>query len=475
MADDVIFVRRGKDLVSLAAASYEAEAVLQSLLEQHPQLLAGYQMSRGDPRRFLLVRREAPIPDRDGAAGRWSIDHLFLDQDAVPTLVEVKRSSDARIRREVVGQMLDYAANGTRYWGEGTLRQLFDRTCAEMGRDPGAVLEEVIGVNGDVDAFWVQAERNLRGGVLRLVFVADVIPDELRAVIEFLNARMHDTEVYGVEVRRYGDAEAGECFVPRLIGATAIAAAEKRPLTSLGEKMQSAGPEVTAAAERLRTLGEELGLPVVSIPASLRLCDDLGSVVLLYPTTACWSSPSTVCGRPGMKSRPPACGRPCSRSPGTPGRSPTSHPASGAERPSPTGKRSPRSYGTSSASEPRSAPQTPSPDHGCMSPRYEGKPRSQPDTAQLEIWSGGRRAEMYRVDITADLNDEDDTGYVWTFLDEARDPGQIKPGAIVIAGDQDAAAVCQVIDLTPAGDGTIVHLRLLPGLVDDYGPVKFPV
>jgi hypothetical protein len=33
-----------------------------------------------------------------------------------------------------------------------------------------------------------------------------------------------------------------------------------------------------------------------------------------------------------------------------------------------------------------------------------------------------RSAEMYRVDITADLNDEDHTGYVWTFLDEARDP-----------------------------------------------------
>lgn len=28
---------------------------------------------------------------------------------------------------------------------------------------------------------------------------------------------------------------------------------------------------------------------------------------------------------------------------------------------------------------------------------------------------------MVKVDITADLNDEDDTGYVWTFLDEARD------------------------------------------------------
>ena len=75
---------------------------------------------------------------------------------------------------------------------------------------------------------------------------------------------------------------------------------------------------------------------------------------------------------------------------------------------------------------------------------------------------------MYHVDITADLNDEDETGYVWTFLDEARDPGQIKPGTLVVAGDEDAAAICQVIDLTPAGDGTIVHLKLQPGLVDDY-------
>jgi hypothetical protein len=79
-----------------------------------------------------------------------------------------------------------------------------------------------------------------------------------------------------------------------------------------------------------------------------------------------------------------------------------------------------------------------------------------------------RSAEMYRVDITADLNDEDHTGYVWTFLDEARDPAQIRPGAIIIAGDEETAAVCQVIDLAPAGDGTIVHLKPLPGLVEDY-------
>lgn len=75
---------------------------------------------------------------------------------------------------------------------------------------------------------------------------------------------------------------------------------------------------------------------------------------------------------------------------------------------------------------------------------------------------------MYRVDIIADLNEEDHTGYVWTLLDEARDPAQIRPGAIVVAGDEDAAAVCQVVDLVPAAATTIVHLKLLPGLVEDY-------
>ena len=75
---------------------------------------------------------------------------------------------------------------------------------------------------------------------------------------------------------------------------------------------------------------------------------------------------------------------------------------------------------------------------------------------------------MIAVDITADLNDEDETGFVWTFLDEARDPSIIVPGAIVMAGDADAPAVAEVVDLVEKPSGTIVHLRLLPGTLEDY-------
>jgi hypothetical protein len=72
------------------------------------------------------------------------------------------------------------------------------------------------------------------------------------------------------------------------------------------------------------------------------------------------------------------------------------------------------------------------------------------------------------VDIKADLNAEDQTGYVWAFLDEARDPSLITPGALVVAGDEEAPAVAVVVDLVEHTNGTIVHLDVLPGAVDRY-------
>jgi hypothetical protein len=87
-------------MVVLSELPYDDEAVLQILLEKYPNVLAG---DSGDSanRRWVLVRREMGVASEEGGATRFSLDHLFLDQDAVPTLVEVKRSSDTRIRREV--------------------------------------------------------------------------------------------------------------------------------------------------------------------------------------------------------------------------------------------------------------------------------------------------------------------------------------------------------------------------------------
>lgn len=111
MSNEVYLLNDQGKMKEMVHSLYESEDILQSLVADYPQLLAGEQMNPDNPMRWVLVSREMSVGDDETNQSRWSIDHLFLDQEAVPTLVEVKRSSDTRIRREVVGQMMDYAAN----------------------------------------------------------------------------------------------------------------------------------------------------------------------------------------------------------------------------------------------------------------------------------------------------------------------------------------------------------------------------
>lgn len=74
----------------------------------------------------------------------------------------------------------------------------------------------------------------------------------------------------------------------------------------------------------------------------------------------------------------------------------------------------------------------------------------------------------YQVDLDVDFANEDETGYIWVFLDEAREPENIIPGAVLTLREGEDLAMGQVIDLVPAADGTIVHIELLPGAVEEY-------
>jgi hypothetical protein len=226
MSGGVFLLRGEDDLVEMVEQPYDSEDILQALIARFPSLLAGDQLDAAAPRKWVLLEREAGLPDDEDAAGRWSVDHLFVDQDAIPTLVEVKRSSDTRIRREVIGQMLDYAANAVVYWPVERLRGVFEARCGGAGLDPAAELAPLLDEAGDVDAFWEQAGANLRAGRVRLVFVADVIPRELRRVVEFLNGQMSPAEVIAIEVRQYV-GPGMKTLVPRVIGQTAEVEARK--------------------------------------------------------------------------------------------------------------------------------------------------------------------------------------------------------------------------------------------------------
>lgn len=264
---DVIFLRVGDLLQPIGRSEYASEDLLQLLLQQHPDLLSGEQLRPGDPIRWLFVAREAGIADAEGGGDRWSLDHLFLDQDAIPTLVEVKRSTDTRIRREVVGQMLDYAANATSWWPPRKIRELALR---QHGTEAalGAAVAALKGAAPDdvdvIDAYWAEVDRNLGAGRLRLLFVADRIPNELRRIIEFLNTHMPSIEVLGVEIAQYKEGTA-EAFVPRVVGQTQAASDARQPMkgkaTAAGF-LASCPPEFQPAFEALLSGAESRGLTV---------------------------------------------------------------------------------------------------------------------------------------------------------------------------------------------------------------------
>ena len=215
MPDD-IFHLRGSELVRLRSERYEAEALLQQMLAEHPDVLASG--SGGEP--LLLVNREVAIADTEDGAGRWSIDHLFVDAAAMPTLVEVKRSTDTRLRREVVGQLLDYAAHATAYWSAAELRATYEAAVQKAGEDPDERLVAFVGEPDVAESFWQQVEDNLRAGKVRLVLVSDDIPKEVRRVIEFLNEQMSPAEALAVEVKQYVSEGGERTLVPRRIGET---------------------------------------------------------------------------------------------------------------------------------------------------------------------------------------------------------------------------------------------------------------
>jgi hypothetical protein len=218
---DQIFTVGPSGFQALDPEAYQGEAELQKLLAVHPELLAV------ERRRWLLIRREVPVPADQGGSNKWSLDHLFLDDEAVPTFIETKLATNPGIRREVVGQMLDYAANGSVYWPIKQIRGWFEDTVNAGGGNADSALAAFLGDGLEPHAFWEQARVNLEAGRLRLLFVADRIPAELQRIVEFLNEQMANTEVLAVEIRRYASKGGQATIVPRVLGLTSKAQSKK--------------------------------------------------------------------------------------------------------------------------------------------------------------------------------------------------------------------------------------------------------
>lgn len=259
MSEKIFAVGIGNELTEMVRAPFSNEDLFQKLLADHPAILTGSTDSAP-----LLIKRELGVPDAEGGGGRWSLDHLYVDDQGVPILVEVKRASDSRLRREVVGQMLDYAANGSAYWTKESLIAAFEATCAAGKQNSTDVLMEFTAERfATPDAFWDEVAANLSAGQIRMLFVADLIPVELERIIYFLASQLKFAEIEAVRIDHYVGSNGVRVLAPtsirlpreaRRLAASATASDRKPPIDTeewLVRLSETCGSDKAEAARKL--------------------------------------------------------------------------------------------------------------------------------------------------------------------------------------------------------------------------------
>lgn len=201
-------------LVALNEEGYDHEDDLQALIAHDHSLLCGNQITPDNPRRWILVDREVNItPDPNGAY-RWRVDHLFIDQDGLPTIVEAKRGKNREKRRTIVGQVLEYAAYSA-FFPRDDIRAMFEANANDPVAELGKLFESEAS-DDQINRFWNTVCTNLAEGRLRLMLVADDIPDETCRVASFLNDRLCDIAVFAIQVENPG-ATTGDVPPARIV------------------------------------------------------------------------------------------------------------------------------------------------------------------------------------------------------------------------------------------------------------------
>ncbi|HEY8700762.1 MAG TPA: hypothetical protein VIM08_07330 [Arthrobacter sp.] len=258
-------------------AGYALESELQEILAAHPELIPGVSPVARTCREFQSEVGPADI--------------VVVDSTGELTLVECKLASNPQIRREVVGQMFDYASRLWKMdveefaakWRVRTSRPLFIDDA-----DGGISLRESLA-------------RNLAEGRFRIVLAVDVINPALKRMVEYLNAMAGPaTSVIAVEYSRLRQGSV-EILMPHVYGqelAEARSAPESRDLIAWDEDTYSSWLQehdsgnldrfefflTTARLAGLPFVGSTTITPAGGLPIFDRGSNRLGTVNFYYFT-----------------------------------------------------------------------------------------------------------------------------------------------------------------------------------------------
>lgn len=204
MNGKIFKIRDDNELVAIHEEKHKNEYDFQTLIARYPDLIPGDQIDGENPRQWLFIGREID-----------NMDLFFLDQDGIPTIVEVKQGINNEVYREVVAQILDYGSNLV------SLQSVEKTIIPRIESNNSINFEKFLGDNDiNEEEFWEKVKNNLKEEKMRLVVASDDVPRNLQKIIEFLNNKTEESiEVLAVEIKKYIDDKTGtKILVPRLIG-----------------------------------------------------------------------------------------------------------------------------------------------------------------------------------------------------------------------------------------------------------------
>jgi hypothetical protein len=150
-----------------------------------------------------------------------AIDNFMVTPSGLPVLVECKLWRNPEGRREVVGQILDYAKELSRWSSSDLQREVRGR----LKRDGNPLLEMVQAVDPTVDEiqFNDALTANLRRGRFLLLIVGDGIREGVEAIAEYLHAHAGLHFSLGlVELPIYVLPDGGRLVAPRVLARTTV-------------------------------------------------------------------------------------------------------------------------------------------------------------------------------------------------------------------------------------------------------------
>lgn len=183
-------------------ASYTDEGALQQLLLESPDLIPGVDSAAVVDELYL---------------GVGSVDLVAVEPSGSISVVECKLAANSEARRAVIGQILSYAA---------ALRGLsYEEFDSRFQRRGGQALQDVVeSIAAEELPEWSGEEfraavaSNLASGSFRLVIAVDVITEELKGIVEYLNTHTtSEVEMLAFELGYVADADV-EILLPRAHG-----------------------------------------------------------------------------------------------------------------------------------------------------------------------------------------------------------------------------------------------------------------